>query len=73
MSSETKPLLPKQQQSMPGQPAAMRPTPDHGEKSYKEAEGSPARRPSSPALTVASAVPWQSPLRGRVLTFWSPT
>jgi NAD(P)-dependent dehydrogenase (short-subunit alcohol dehydrogenase family) len=35
MASETKSPLPKQQQSMPGHTAAMHPTPDHGEKSYK--------------------------------------
>ena len=35
MTSQTKPPLPKQQQSMPGHTAAMQPRPDHGETSYK--------------------------------------
>ena len=35
MSSEAKPPLPKQQQSMPGHTAAMQPRPGHGEQSYK--------------------------------------
>jgi NAD(P)-dependent dehydrogenase (short-subunit alcohol dehydrogenase family) len=35
MSTKTKPPLPKQQQKMPGVTAEMRPTPDHGEESYK--------------------------------------
>ena len=35
MSSQVKPPLPKQQQSMPGRTDAMQPVPDHGEKTYK--------------------------------------
>jgi len=35
MASETKPALPRQQQSMPGHTAAMQTAPDHGEKSYR--------------------------------------
>src|SRR5437588_608287 len=35
MSTEAKPPLPKQQQSMPGHTDSMQPRPDHGEESYK--------------------------------------
>jgi NAD(P)-dependent dehydrogenase (short-subunit alcohol dehydrogenase family) len=37
MTSQVKPPLPKQQQSMPGKTRKMDPVPDHGEKSYKGA------------------------------------
>jgi hypothetical protein len=34
MNKQARPPLPQQQQPMPGRTAAMRPRPDHGEKSY---------------------------------------
>jgi hypothetical protein len=65
MNEQPNPPFPRQHQVMPGHTERMRPTPDHGEQSYRGSGKLAGKKAVIPARTVASGGRSQSPMRAK--------